>query len=57
MMPRGLVEVYQCFRAAYHLHLQDQSVNETKGLACHLLLAGCLLCLFFNPEDGGRMFL
>jgi hypothetical protein len=38
-MPHGLREVYRRFRAAHHLHLQDQSVNEARGLAYHLLLA------------------
>jgi hypothetical protein len=28
-----------------------------QSTACHLLHAGFLLALFFDPEDGGDMFL
>jgi hypothetical protein len=30
---------------------------EPDGSACYLLHAGFLVGLFFNPEDGGDMFL
>jgi hypothetical protein len=31
--------------------------KNTPMFACHLLHAGVLLSLFFDPEDGGDMFL
>jgi hypothetical protein len=36
--------------------IMKSSVFWGNGSACHLLHAGFLLDLFFDPEDGGEMF-
>jgi hypothetical protein len=47
--PCGPVDVHLCFGGTYCLLLL--------GISGSLLLAGYLLGLFFDPEDGGSMFL
>jgi hypothetical protein len=37
--------------------VEEMSKERNMGSACHLLHAGFLLGLFFNPEDGGDLFL
>jgi hypothetical protein len=35
----------------------SSGLKSKPSFACHLLHAGFLLGVFFNPEDGGNMFL
>jgi hypothetical protein len=48
VMPRSPVEVQRHFGEAHHFHLQCRSKA--------LIIAGFLLGLFFDPEDGDIMF-
>jgi hypothetical protein len=48
------------FRGMYHLHLQGQTVRQSKKPARWALpsaSASFLLGLLFNPEDGGNIYL
>jgi hypothetical protein len=50
----------QCFRGTYHLHFQDQIVNQARNqqkLSSLPGSAGFLLGLLFYPEDGSSIFL
>jgi hypothetical protein len=49
-MDKGVMDLRftQCLSSGLQLHV---------GSACHLLLAGFLLGLLFDPKDGGDMFL
>jgi hypothetical protein len=47
-IPHSLLKVNRCMEGTCRLHL--------KGSVCHLLHAGFLLGLFFDPEDRGNMF-
>jgi hypothetical protein len=37
--------------------MKQVASNQQAELACHLLHGNFLLSLFFDPEDGGDMFL
>jgi hypothetical protein len=43
------------FKGTHRLHLQGRKISRA-GLAQHLL-SSFLFCLFFDPEDGGDVFL
>jgi hypothetical protein len=47
------MKVIQRFGGTCHLHLQVQRIRHARKQH----EAGGKLCLFFNPEDGGNMFL
>jgi hypothetical protein len=59
--PYSLLKVNRCSGGKCSLHLQggicQASFLQAHFSACYLLHAGFLLGLFFNPEDGGDMFL
>jgi hypothetical protein len=66
----SLLKVSRCFGETYRFHIQFQRISQARnqreagsryqaesGSACYLLHAGFLLDLFFDPKDGGDMFL
>jgi hypothetical protein len=63
------LKVNRRFRGTYCLHLQGQRINQTSKLrvsrvvrhgpcmsAYILLIAGCLVDLLFDPEDGSNFY-
>jgi hypothetical protein len=58
VIPCSLVEARQYFGRTYSLQLKSQIVGQTNHQAAAselcLLLAGGLLGLLFDPEDGGN---
>jgi hypothetical protein len=58
--PYSLIVAYGRFGVTYCFHLQGRRVwqaSSKHGSGCRLLLAGFLLGLLFDPEDGDNMFL
>jgi hypothetical protein len=58
----SLLKANLCFGGKIRLHLQARKISQARNqregsYACHLLHAGFFLRLFFDPEDGGDMFL
>jgi hypothetical protein len=43
--------------SAFSWQIQQEEADRKKSSACCLLLAGYMLGLVFNPEDGGTVFL
>jgi hypothetical protein len=56
-VPPCTPEVHGRFGGKYCLHILSQKVSQARQRHCHLLLAGNLLGLLFDREDGGSMFL
>jgi hypothetical protein len=54
--PCSLVEVYQHFRGTYCVCLQDRGICEEtdRNQGASIVIAGCFLDIFFDPEDIGN---
>jgi hypothetical protein len=53
------LKVNRRFKGTYRFHLQCQRINQERNQheSRYLLHAGFFLGLFFEPENGGDMFL
>lgn len=58
-MPLTFVAGHTFFGGRYSFHFQDQRLSERNNLhcACHLFIAGLLLSVLINFEDGSDTFL
>jgi hypothetical protein len=57
MTPCTLLSVNRCFGGTYRLHLQNRINKFSKKTASRWCLAFFCWTYFFDPEDGGDMFL
>jgi hypothetical protein len=55
--PCSRLEVNRRFGRTYCIHLLRQRITQARNSVSHLLRAGFLLCLFFDPEDGSEVIL
>jgi hypothetical protein len=57
IMPCCPLKVNRLFGGTYRLHLQGRQISRAGNQLESSWHAGFLLGLFFDPEDGGDMFL